>query len=75
MVRPESNNSVRAEAPNESLTFPEERTELGLLAFVSLFVMLNLPLFFTVNTGMDLYSFYSVGPISAHPLPWSSPRC
>ena len=31
--------------------------------------MLNLPLFFTLSTGMDQYSFYSLEPLSAHPMP------
>lgn len=42
---------------------------LGHLLLVSLLFMLNLPLFFTLNTRMDLYSLYTLGPVSAYPLP------
>ena len=44
---------------------------LGVLLFFSLLVMLNLPLFFTLNTGMDLYGFYKLGPVADYPLPYS----
>ena len=47
----------------------QDSSGLGVLIFVSLLVMLNLPLFFTLNTGMDLYGFYTVGPVAAYPLP------
>ena len=42
---------------------------LGHLLLVSLLFMLNLPLFFTLNTGMDLYGFFSLAPVKAYPLP------
>ena len=42
---------------------------LGLLVLVSLLVMLNMPLFFTVNTGMDLYGFFTLDPLAERPLP------
>ena len=42
---------------------------LGHLLLVSLLFMLNLPLFFTLNTGMDQYSFYTLEPVSAFPMP------
>ena len=47
----------------------QDSSGLGVLIFVSLLVMLNLPLFFTLSTGMDLYGFYTVGPVAAYPLP------
>ena len=42
---------------------------LGGLMFVSLLVMLNLPLFFTAITGMDLYGLFTLEPIAAPPWP------
>ena len=42
---------------------------LGHLLLVSLLFMLNLPLFFTLNTGMDLYGFFTLAPVNAYPLP------
>ena len=46
---------------------PEPR--LGYLLFISALFMLNAPLFFTLNTGMDMYGFYTLEPVSAKPLP------
>ena len=43
--------------------------EYGGLLLVSLLFMLNLPLFFTLNTGMDLYGFFTLAPVKAYPLP------
>ena len=42
---------------------------LGYILFVSVLVMLNAPLFFTLNTGMDMYGFYTLETVSARPLP------
>ena len=42
---------------------------LGHLLLVSLLFMLNLPLFFTLNTGMDLYGFFTLAPVKSFPLP------
>ena len=42
---------------------------LGHLVLISLLFMLNLPLFFTLNTGMDLYGFFTLAHVKAHPLP------
>ena len=42
---------------------------LGHLLLISLLFMLNVTLFFTLNTGMDLYGFYTLKPLSAQPLP------
>ncbi len=42
---------------------------LGYLLLISLLFMLNVTLFFTLNTGMDLYGFYTLDPVSAYPLP------
>ena len=42
---------------------------LGHLLLISLVFMLNLPLFFTLNTGMDLYGFFTLAPVKAYPLP------
>ena len=42
---------------------------LGSLIFVSLLVMLNLPIFFTTITGMDLYGLFTFEPFSAPPWP------
>ena len=39
------------------------------MLFVSLLVMPNLYLFYCLNTGMDLYGFFTLAPVSAHPLP------
>ena len=36
---------------------------------VSLLFMLNAHLFFTLNTGMDLYGFYTLDRVSAYPMP------
>ena len=40
-----------------------------MLLFVCLLVMPNLYLFYCLNTGMDLYGFFTLAPTSAHPLP------
>ena len=42
---------------------------MGHLLLVSLLVMPNLTLFFTLNTGMDLYGFFTLAPLKAYPLP------
>ena len=42
---------------------------LGYILFVSVLFMLNVPLFFTLNTGMDMYGFYTLETVSARPLP------
>ena len=39
------------------------------MLFVSLLVMPNLYLFYCLNTGMDLYGFFTLEPTSAYPLP------
>jgi len=42
---------------------------LGGLLLVSLLFMLNAHLFFTLNTGMDLYGFYTMDRVAAYPMP------
>ena len=42
---------------------------LGCILFVSVLFMLNATLFFTLNTGMDMYGFFTLEPVSAYPLP------
>ncbi len=42
---------------------------LGRVLLVSLLVMPNLTLFFTLITGMDLYGFFTLSVVSARPLP------
>ena len=58
----------RPESVSAPLTRPPNPW-LGHLLFISLLFMLNLPLFFTLNTGMDLYGFFTLAPVKAHPLP------
>ena len=59
----------RAEAPRESSADTQGTGGLGVLLLVSLLVMPNLYLFYSLNTGMDLYGFFTLAPVSAHPLP------
>ena len=42
---------------------------LGGLLLISLLFMLNLTAIFTATTGMDLYGFYTLKPVSTQPLP------
>ena len=42
---------------------------LGRLLLLSLLVMLNMPVFFILTTGMDQYSFFAMGPLAAEPIP------
>ena len=42
---------------------------LGGILFGSVLFMLNATMFFTLNTGMDMYGFYTLEPLSAYPLP------
>lgn len=42
---------------------------MGGLLFLSLLVMLNLPLVFTGFTGMDQYGFFTLDPLATQPLP------
>ena len=64
-----SMDADRAEAPRESSADTQGTGGLGVLLFVSLLVMPNLYLFYSLNTGMDLYGFFTLEPVSAHPLP------
>ena len=59
----------RGETPREPSADTQGTAGLGLLLFVSLLVMPNLYLFYSLNTGMDLYGFFTLAPVSAHPLP------
>ena len=47
----------------------KERMGLGPLVFLSLLTMLDMPLFFTTFTGMDLYGFFTLDPVADHPVP------
>ena len=58
--RPDSDSAPPIRPPNPWL---------GHLLLVSLLVMPNLTLFFTLNTGMDLYGFFTLAPLKAYPLP------
>ena len=58
-----------AEAPRESSADTQGTGGLGGVLFVSLLVMPNLYLFYCLNTGMDLYGFFTLEPVSAYPLP------
>ena len=58
--RPES-------ASTPLIQLPESR--LGYVLFISVLFMLNATLIFTLNTGMDMYGFYTLEPVSARPLP------
>ena len=64
---------VAERANNESSSAqsgpPPSAQPLGGLLLVSLLFMLNATSFFTLNTGMDLYSFYTLDPVSAYPVP------
>lgn len=42
---------------------------MGYILLASLLFMPNATLFFTLNTGMDMYGFYTLEPVSAYPLP------
>ncbi len=42
---------------------------LGYLLLMSTLFMLNATLFFTLNTGMDMYGFYTLESVSVRPLP------
>lgn len=55
----------------QSLRSSIQRPEpwLGYMLFVSVLFMLNATLFFTLNTGMDMYGFYTLEPVSVRPLP------
>ena len=59
----------RAEAPRESSGDTQGTAGQGRLLLVSLLVMPNLYLFYCLNTKMDLYGFFTLAPVSAHPLP------
>ena len=68
----DESNSIdadRAEAPRESSADTQGTGGLGGVLFVSLLVMPNLYLFYGLNTGMDLYGFFTLAPVSAYPLP------
>ena len=58
-----------AKPPGESPADTPDTAGLGGLLFVSLLVMPNLYLFYCLNTGMDLYGFFTLEPVSAYPLP------
>ena len=64
-----SSDADRAEAPRESYADTQGTAGLGVLLFACLLVMPNLYLFYFLNTGMDLYGFFTLEPVSAHPLP------
>ena len=49
------------------IQLPEAR--LGYILFISVLFMLNATLIFTQNTGMDMYGFYTLEPVSTRPLP------
>ena len=59
----------RGEDPCESAADSQGTGGLGGVLFVSLLVMPNLYLFYCLNTGMDLYGFFTLAPVSAYPLP------
>ena len=68
----DESNSIdadRAEAPRESSADTQGTGGLGGVLFVSLLVMPNLYLFYCLNTGMGLYGFFTLAPVSAYPLP------
>ena len=44
-------------------------TNIGGLLFVSLLVMLNLPLVMAGITGMDQYGFFTLEPLAVRPIP------
>ena len=69
MPEPNSVDADRGEALRESPADTQDTAGLGGLLFVSLLVMPNLYLFYCLNTGMDLYGFFTLEPVSAHPLP------
>ena len=64
-----SSDADRAEAPRESYADTQGTAGLGVLLFACLLVMPNLYLFYFLNTGMDLYGFFTLAPVSAYPLP------
>ncbi len=69
MVVPD--DAVQGDGDSSASTPVIQRPEpwLGYILFVSVLFMLNATLFFTLNTGMDMYGFYTLEPVSAHPLP------
>ncbi len=69
MQEPNSIDADRVEARRGSSADTQGTAGLGVLLFVSLLVMPNLYLFYCLNTGMDLYGFFTLEPVSAHPLP------
>ena len=69
MQEPNSVDADRGEAPRESPADTQDTAGIGGLLFVSLLVMPNLYLFYYLNTGMDLYGFFTLEPVSAYPLP------
>ena len=59
----------RGEDPCESAADSQGTARPGVLLFVCLLVMPNLYLFYSLNTRMDLYGFFTLEPVSAPPLP------
>ena len=60
------------DAGDDSISIPlshPPESRLGYILFISVLFMLNATLIFTLNTGMDMYGFYTLEPVSARPLP------
>ena len=61
---------LQGEFTEDASSVARQPADLSIVLFVSLLVMLNLPiLFFTVNTRIDHYSFFAMDWLSAWPLP------